>query len=471
MYLAAAAVPLLLWIVYLYLSYYGICVASYEMEKPGCKAPEFIKSFFEIVRDIGGAYGTPAWFYLASALLLYFLAHTIFSPNANSLHRLYRDRLSKAFLFDPKWPEEISPTTNGHAGPARSLPPLDDLKFSGIRCKYAPYLIINTALNIRGSKYANQRGRDADFFVFTSKYAGGRATDYVCTREIENEVKGLDIATAMAISGAAASSNMGANTIKVLSPTLAILNIRLGFWLRNPRTFTAGLPRLGWLKRIVRQYSAVGYILSEMAGFLDEDSNQIYLTDGGPIENLGIYELLRRRCRLIIAIDAEADPDMNFNSFVALQRHAFIDLGVLVHLNWSAIRDATRAAGEQIAETGGVARNKAPVGPHVALGTIDYPRDSTPGILLYVKSSLTGDENDYIVDYKRRRPNFPHETTADQFFSEEQFEVYRALGFHATHGALRGGDRIAMASGPVKWKGSALQNPLVKAARSLLFGP
>jgi hypothetical protein len=55
---------------------------------------------------------------------------------------------------------------------------------------------------------------------------------------------------------------------------------------------------------------------------------------------------------------------------------------------------------------------------------------------VYIKSSLTGDENDYIRDYARRNDTFPHETTGDQFFSEEQFEVYRALGFHMSHGFL-----------------------------------
>ena len=40
---------------------------------------------------------------------------------------------------------------------------------------------------------------------------------------------------------------------------------------------------------------------------------------------------------------------------------------------------------------------------------------------------LSGDESDYILDYKRRNRDFPHETTSDQFFDEEQLEVYRAL--------------------------------------------
>lgn len=97
--------------------------------------------------------------------------------------------------------------------------------------------------------------------------------------------------------------------------------------------------------------------------------------------------------------------------------------------------------------------------------------------LLYIKSSLTGDENDYIVDYKRRNPSFPHETTADQFFTEEQFEVYRALGFHAVNSAFKGADRVAMIDPTAKaaaknvlavWQGAATTLPLEKRLRDIL---
>jgi hypothetical protein len=47
--------------------------------------------------------------------------------------------------------------------------------------------------------------------------------------------------------------------------------------------------------------------------------------------------------------------------------------------------------------------------------------------LVYIKSSLTGDENDYVFHYRRRYSAFPHETTVDQMFSGEQFEAYRTL--------------------------------------------
>ena len=63
------------------------------------------------------------------------------------------------------------------------------------------------------------------------------------------------------------------------------------------------------------------------------------------------------------------------------------------------------------------------------LGEIDYG-DGHKGYLLYIKSSMTGNEPDYVLDYRQANKTFPHETTADQFFSEAQFEAYRRLGEH-----------------------------------------
>ena len=196
-------------------------------------------------------YKTPiGWFYLVAGLVL-FLLSLLLSANANSLHRLYRDRLSKAFLFDPTTIEgrlsgsrsspRVSASVNISAADELmkyenfELAPIDRFKLSKISCTDTPYHLINSALNIQGSKYANRRGRNADFFIFSPKFIGSSATKYVRTEEFEHEVDELDLATAMAVSGAAASSNMGANSIKALTPTLAILNVRLGYWMANPR--------------------------------------------------------------------------------------------------------------------------------------------------------------------------------------------------------------------------------------------
>ena len=158
---------------------------------------------------------------------------------------------------------------------------------------------------------------------------------------------------------------------------------------------------------------------------------------------------------------------MSFGSLVALQRYARIDLGVLISLPWAEIRDGTRQAAEVIAKSGGLPPHAAPHGPHCAVGEITYPQGAK-GILLYVKSSITGDENDYIVEYKRRFPTYPHETTADQLFTEEQFEVYRALGFHAVNELFSGSDHVGMRPKPAQWQATILNDPLVKAAKDLL---
>ena len=194
-------------------------------------------------------------------------------------------------------------------------------------------------------------------------------------------VKGFDLATAMTISGA---SNMG-TSIKPLRQTLAILNPRPGYWLGNPRRLAQDLKESSVFDSFFGQF----YFLQNLLGLTNENSNRIYVTGGGNIENLGIYELLRRRCQVIIALDAEADLEMSFHSFVALQRYASIDLDVLIDLPWDQIRDATRSASKKVAKSGRLSPKSARHGPHCAVGEISYP-EGRKGTLLYVKSSITG---------------------------------------------------------------------------------
>ncbi|MGE5219864.1 MAG: hypothetical protein ACM3SP_22920 [Chloroflexota bacterium] len=290
------------------------------------------------------------------------------------------------------------------------------------------------------------------------------------TKQVEGKLTGLTAGTAMAVSGAAASSNMGSATIKPLVPALAILNIRLGYWFTNPARIAGSLKK----PRLFRFFDHF-YFLKELFGLLWEDSEIVYLTDGGHIENLGLYELLRRRCKLIIAVDAEADPDMSFRSLVTLERYARIDFGIRIDLPWATIRDVNREASAEILKSGGLPFSKAAHGPHCALGTIQYPRKAgdkdesdSMGVLFYVKSSCTGDESDYIIDYKRRNPTFPHETTIDQLFTEEQFEAYRALGFHALNSAFEHVDKVSMNPEPVVWQGANSTLPLEKVMRDIL---
>jgi predicted acylesterase/phospholipase RssA len=412
-YLAAFAVPLVLWAIYLNITYWGLCMNAAPV---GCAPPWLAAP----AHHWFGAQPAVA-FYLAIAAI-FFVLSLLLQPNANSLHPLYRDRLGKAFLFAPQ------------AGLPKNeeLKPLS-MRLSLLSGQYGPYHLINAALNVQNSKTANKRGRNADFFLFSQSFVGSETTGYVATKDIETIATGLDLATAMAVSGAAASSSMGAQSIKPLTPTLAMLNIRLGYWLRNPRR----VANPGFLK--FRNIWANFYFLLELFGRLHERLKSVYLTDGGHIENLGLYELLKRRCRVIIAVDAEADWEMAFGSFNTLVRYARIDLGLEIDLPWQQITDKSLATSKAIDEKGDTKKSK---GPHCAIGQITYP-NGRKGILVYIKSSLTGDENDYVFHYKKRYSDFPHETTLDQMFSEEQFEAYRALGYHAAYGLFDRRDDFA----------------------------
>ncbi len=450
LFFAAIVVPLLLWTLWLYLVYWGtyndLGASIFDNH-----APQWL------LNAAPRAAAPLAYFGAGAALFALSLA---MEPNANSLHRLYRDRLSDAFLFLTQHGEKLASagygtaSASGRSGPARQasigdeFKPFDRLKLSELDTDRTPYLIINTSLNIQGSEYVNRRGRNADFFTFSRDYVGSHATGIVPTEAMEKRHPALDVGTAMAISGAAVSSNMGAHSIRMLAPTLTLLNVRLGYWLPNPawmkevieRRSPAPLPAANsWSARVPSSF----FLAAEMCSLLDETSRQVYLTDGGHVENLGAYELLKRRCRLVVIVDAECDPGYAFSSYVTLQRYARIDLGIRIDdLAFPIIRARSLEYGRDTIASGatGAAPASTP-GPHAAVARIDYP-DAPPGILLYVKSSMTGDENDIVVDYKSDYPDFPHETTGDQFFGETQFEAYRALGFHAMSHLLSGDDRV-----------------------------
>lgn len=312
--------------------------------------------------------------------------------NQISPHRYYRNRLAETYLIGREQSDRAQ------------TPPQQLLSELRSRNPAAPYHLINAAVNLPSSKRVDLRGRNSDFFLFSQHFCGSPLLGYCRTEDLEKKDPHLDLGTAMSISGAAASSFMGTVTIKGLSFWLALLNIRLAYWLPNPNRL-ADVPD-----------KAAGHPFSlwrELLGRMDENGKFLNLSDGGHIENLGIYELLRRRCKLIIAIDGEADPEMDFPSLMQLIRYAQIDFGIRIRIDLTDL--VKNPAGYSKA--------------HFVLGTIDYGDDQR-GYLLYIKSSLTGNERDYILDYRRAHPSFPHESTADQFFSEAQFEAYRALGEH-----------------------------------------
>ncbi|MCJ2113766.1 patatin-like phospholipase family protein [Methylobacterium sp. E-025] len=474
--LVAAFLPALLWLFTMQLAFWGTAVAAcgdHVAPFDDCidviaygwsHAPPTLRNLFDGIAETGRSPLAGAGTYLVAALGL-----AAFWPfldvNANSLHQLYRDRLGKAFLTSRK-------------GSGVELK--DDFCFSDIKPEHTPYHLINAALNVPGSAWANGRGRNAEFFIFSRRFLGSEATRYARTEDAQSTLDRFNLGTAMAISGAAAAPNMGMASMQPLSPTIALLNIRLGRWLRHPidialkaaaqeaakvaakdpepaATREVAFPlgyRIGrwWWRgpgpwRLLREafFKSGTDIPRDPAHHGKSEAGFVFLTDGGHIENLGIYELLKRRCRVIIAVDGEADPNLDGGSLNQIERFARIDLGTRIAMEPRPIGQKTRSTSEGV-----LARAIEPsAGPHVALGLIDYPAAPKGGarergVLVYIKASITGDEANYVLAYKAKQSSFPHETTMDQLFSEEQFESYRALGEHIARRFLDGEDEVSV---------------------------
>jgi len=197
---------------------------------------------------------------------------------------------------------------------------------------------------------------------------------------------------------------------------LTLFNVRLGWWVGNPR-------EKAWKYRGPRW--SLFYLLTELFGQTDEKSWYVYLSDGGHFENLGIYELVRRRCKYIVACDAGADANMGFEDLGNAIRKIRIDFGVDVEIDLDMVRPL---AGQRFSRW------------HHAIGVIRYDqadRNESVGMLVYIKASLTGDESGDVLEYAGHNPSFPHQSTADQFFDESQFESYRKLGEHIAWEILR----------------------------------
>lgn len=365
---------------------------------------------------------------VAAALWLY--AWRYIDVNLHSGHTFWRDRLSAAFLIVPKGEDAVKPY---------DAIALSELNAPG---SAAPYHLLNTTLNLQADKELANRGRQGDFFLFSKHFVGGPRAGFVPTAVLEAIHPHMNLGTAMAISSAAAAPNMGSYTVASARFLMTLFNVRMGVWLPRPKALVEALRiqaedyrgKTDWAAIAKEQVKRLrwnnlarargNHLRREMLGQLDDKHPLVNLSDGGHLENLGVYELLRRRCRYILVGDGEADGDMQFGSLSALIRFARIDLGVEIEVVLDDLH---------VKNDGTHGRE------HCALGTIRYPlRPGEPadtpremGTLLYIKASLTGDEDSMIAQYRSASPDFPHESTADQFFSEEQFEAYRSLGFHA----------------------------------------
>lgn len=376
------------------------------------------------------AWDAREWPILAIATVTLALTLWIFGKrldvNKFSLQSVYKNRLVRCYLGATNKKRIANPFTGFDLNDdmlLREMPaPSDDIR---------PLQIFNTAMNLTQGRNLAWQERKAASFTFSRLHVGyelsnlqgdttERSTErsnngdgsayrytepYATSRN--SDESGISLGTAMAISGAALSSNMGYHTRPTLSFLLTLFNLRLGKWCPNPR------------KLYERSNSGFAplRLLQELRGRIDEDCSFVYLSDGGHFDNTGLYELVRRKCGYILIVDAAADQQRAFEDLGAAVRKCRIDLGAEVRIDLNGMRAQPPCT--------------LPVSTFQT-GTVVY-RDGTMADLLLIKATMCQDRREPvdIQSYASRYMSFPQQSTIDQFFDESQFESYRKLGFCA----------------------------------------
>jgi hypothetical protein len=393
----------------------------------------------------GAVPGTVLFLFVSLAGLALLLGWKI-DTNKFSLRAMYEMRLVRAYLgaSRPTCDRQPNPFTGfdprddfpiGHLWPAQQATPEKGGRAPGS----PPMHVVNVTLNlVAGGNLAWQQ-RKAESMTITPLHAGSAFVGYRPTTQATVPLgtgdkkprlyggdNGVTLGTAVTISGAAASPNAGSYSTPAITFLMTFFNARLGAWLGNPgragaHTFDRSAP-----------IQNIRPILDEMFGLTTDVSPYVYLSDGGHFENLALYEMVLRRCRFIIVSDAGADPNATFDDLGNAVRKIRVDLGIPIEF-----LDGVHIFARDTVPEGAV-------GSYWALGRIKYSavdggsdEPLTDGILLYIKPAIYGREPSDITQYSRTSAEFPHEPTSDQFFSESQFESYRALGEYIVRELVR----------------------------------
>ncbi len=352
--------------------------------------------------------------------------------NEFSIHYLYRNRLVRCYLGASVEERKAQPFTGFSDADDVPLARLQIPRGGKEGIDDRPLPILNTTLNVVRGKELGLQTRKARSFPFTPLGVGFTRPEPGTSRseaifapaetlgaDRPDSKHGVRLGTAMAISGAAVSPNMGFYSAPDLSFLMTLFDVRLGWWLANPKgareNWRVGSPNVGFY-----------WLLRELLGATSDDSKYLYLSDGGHFENLGIYELVRRRCKVIVACDASGDALYGCGDLHNAMERRRVDFGAEIEITADEIGKITPAGAPPRASA------------HFAIGSIHYtPGDpADDGVLIYVKPALQASDSADLLGYSRTNPAFPHDSTVDQWFDESHFENYRALGEAAGRAAL-----------------------------------
>ncbi|MDO7836200.1 patatin-like phospholipase family protein [Sphingobium sp. HBC34] len=354
--------------------------------------------------------------------------------NLSSLSTFYAARLRRAYIGASSYGREA---TNGRQDDPQDWIDVEGYYRDGI-ANGAPLHLINVTIaeTIAGTSNLvarDRKGKPMHLSPAGLAYEGDTPGTTVARGVRWGEE--LPLANWIAISGAAVSAAIGSGTSLATSILATLSNVRLGYWWKQDRKRRPLGPLWsGWRDTVQN------YLLLELRGAFDGTRRQRwYLTDGGHFENMGVYPLLQRRLPFIIACDNGADPQYRMSDLMRLIGRAKTDLGVIIRFAEEA--DLTVLLGkdsplsETIVPLSSLIKPASTTTPDKAIAALAFITyaDQTQGKLLLVKPRLNFSEPPEILAYHSQHgcQDFPQQTTGDQFFDEEQWEAYRALGERA----------------------------------------
>ena len=357
----------------------------------------------------------------------------LISLNSISLQDVYRDAIADAWLVD----------SSNDSGRRIELSQLLVAVERGF-----PYHIINCTVTVGFDWDEESR---PDRFIFSPLYSGTDAIGWI--RSDHYAKNDILLPEAVALSGAAVSPPQISD---LLGKTLLILgNFRMGQWIPNPNfaRWTVSLDDLRPINRLWisawRKFppSPLRMILHALAvRWLIKPTGEpfVSVSDGGHYENLGIEALVKRRCRLIIASDATADPNYEFED--AAKSFGIISPNARLHpisSNSQPIRDSEFREFDLLKPQ----CEKGLSAAHWVIFRIEYLDDDgnvepQDGYLIYVKPILTGDATEsFDLQHRSQTSAFPQDPTSDQVYDDAKFDSYRRLGFHIGMELSRAYDR------------------------------
>jgi hypothetical protein len=354
--------------------------------------------------------------------------------NYVGLHRFYRDRIMEAFMpaAESVAKDEVGPSDGADRLSIADLWPPRQPTPPGPK-RAIPYPIVNTNVILVNDDDRKRAWRGGDSFIISPRYIGSTATGWeMASRHIDKHGP-QTLASAVAASGAALNANAayvgaGVTRDRLLSIVMVLMNLRLGMWIGCPSQWASGA--------IAHEpnHFMPGFIYGMTLGGYRSGSRFQELSDGGHFDNLGIYELIRRRLSVIFVVDGEEDNTTAMPALFSLAQRVKEDFNVTIDLGngLDNIVPAPPAATAAATFPFGAKYVKEPYFEAPIL----YPDATPPGRLIYVKLSLVEDAGFEVKGYRAQHADFPHQPTSDQFFMPEQIEAYRTLGYHNMEKAL-----------------------------------